>query len=213
MPNYVQKCGSCGHIFEQFRRMADFDQYPPCPKCDGESAKHYLPSGASLNAPAVVVYKTPDGTFRFPGDTNPNGRTAKQYSDLGYERVELKGWADVRRMEGQVSKQQASEIRQRVERQCEMRERSMSDRRSEIRRSLEQGFVMPETDEKGRETGRTKVVRMGQEARDFVRAAVERNDGKPRPREFESGFHVDVYSQNRGNRDEGRRPDGKRWRD
>ena len=74
--------------------------------------------GKPAAPPAVVIYKAQDGTFRFPGDDNPNGRTAQQYEKLGYTRIEARGWSEVRRVESQVSKQQASEIRRRVERQC-----------------------------------------------------------------------------------------------
>lgn len=213
MPNYDFKCNICEYIFEGFVSLTDYPKTLPCEKCDGSTEKVHLPRQASTPPPAVVVYKCPDGTFRFPGDDSDQSLTAKRYAELGYERVEARGWAEVRRVEQQVSKQQASEIRQRVERQCEQREHELSARRGEIRRSLEQGFQMPETDSRGRPTGRMKNVRFSEEARGLMRTAMDRNDGRPGPKSFDSGFHVSVYSDDRSNRDEARRPDGKRGRD
>jgi hypothetical protein len=46
-----------------------------------------------------------------------------------------------------------------------------------------------------------------------MRAAMARNDHKPGPRAFDAGFHVDVFSNNRSNRDDSRGPDGRRYRD
>lgn len=215
MPIYAQRCRteSCGHMFEEVRPLSRFDQLPQCPKCDGPTEKAYVPAGTSFNVPAVVVYKAQDGTFRFPGDPSPHSRTAQQYEKLGYERVEAKGWADVRRLEKTVGKLQASEMRQRVERQCEFRETSLSWRRAEIRRSMEQGFSLPETDSRGRPTGRMKNVRLGAEARDLMRRVEATNDRKPKPQAWDTGFHVSAYSDNRSNRDEARRHDGKKFRD
>lgn len=213
MPLIDVRCQSCETVSEVHRPLAMHPATPVCPKCDGATEQIHLPRSARVNPPAVVVYKCPDGTFRFPGDDSDQSLTAKRYAELGYERVEARGWAEVRRVEQQVSKQQASEIRRRVERQCEQHERQLSERRGEIRRSLEQGFQMPETDSRGRPTGRMRTVRFSEEARGLMKAAMERNDSRPGPKSFDSGFHVSVYSDDRSNRDDARRPDGKRGRD
>lgn len=147
----------------------------------------------------MVLYKAPDGTFRFPGSDDPNCRTAKQYKKLGYERIEAKGWTEVRRVEHQVNQQQGVEIRKRVERQIECREAEIKSRRSEVYNGIRNGCVIPEVDEKGNRTGRMKVVRLTESGKAVMYAAMERNDGKPRPREGGAGFHVEVYSQNKGN--------------
>lgn len=206
-------CKSCEVISEVYRAAKDHPWTPPCEKCGAETEQIHLPRGTVTSAPAVVVYAAPDGTFRFPGTTDPHSQTAQQYAKLGYERQEFRGFAEVRRLEGKVSKQQAGEISRSVERQCRFREESMSYRRSEVRRGLAQGFQIPETDEKGRQTGRMKTVHMSVEARDMMRAVMDRNDRKPPPKAGDSGFHVEVYSQDRSNRDDSRGPDGRRYRD
>ncbi len=207
------KCLTCGYIDEVFRAASDWPKTPICEKCQQATEQIHLPKGIEFSAPAVVVYKAPDGSFRFPGTTDPQSRTAKQYAKLGYERQEFKGFAEVRRLESQVGKREASAIRKRVEQQCQFREESLSYRRGEIRQGMAQGFRIPEHDEKGRPTGRMKTVRLGEEARDLMRAAQERNYGKPGPRAVDPGFHLDVYANNRSNRDDSRRPDGTRYRD
>jgi hypothetical protein len=207
------RCLTCGTVFEAYRAAADWPTTPPCEKCTAPTEQVHFPKGTDITAPAVVLYKAPDGSFRFPGSDDPHGRTAQKYAKLGYERVELRGFAEVRRVESQVNKQQASEIRRRVERQCEQREAGMAIKRSDVRHGMEQGFQLPERDDDGRPTGRMKTVRLSERGRDLMRTAMARNDGKARPKAWESGFHVDVYSNSRSNRDESRRPDGRRYRD
>ena len=131
MPLIDVRCQSCSTVSEVFRPLKDWPKTPACPKCDGSTEQVHLPSGFRTLAPAVVVYKAPDGTFRFPGTSDPHSRTSKKYDALGYERVEARGWAEVRRVEGQVNKHQTSEIRKRIERQCAIHEESTRARRSE----------------------------------------------------------------------------------
>lgn len=213
MPRIDIRCLTCDTVSEVFRPLSEWPQTPACPSCSAPTEQIHLPKHIQTYAPAVVVYKAPDGSFRFPGSDDPNSRTAKQYAKLGYERQEHRGFAEVRRLEATVSKQQGSEIRRRVERQREMHERGMSERRSEVRRGLEQGFAIPEVDKHGKPTGRMKTVRLGAHGRDIMAAAMAKNDGRPGPKSFESGFHVDAYANDRSNRDESRREDGHRYRD
>lgn len=212
MPRYDFKCTSetCGHIFEGFVSLAEFPKTLPCEKCDSPTDRVHLPRRVYAPPPAVVVYAAPDGTYRFPGDTD--GVSAKQYDQMGYTRIEARGWAEVRNLEGRVNAQQGSEIRRRAERQQELHETMLSRRHSEVRRCLEQGFVMPEYDERGNQTGE-KVVRMGAHAQDLMRAAMARNNNKPGYQSGEAGFRVEAYSENRGNRERGRHSDGRRMRD
>jgi hypothetical protein len=215
MPIYPRKCLSepCDHVFELVLAMAAYDPEAthPCPKCGHASIKTFLPAGSTANPDPVIVFKAADGTFRYPGDAT--GLSAANYEKLGYERVEIRGWADMRRFERTVNGQQRSEIARRVERQLEVHEAQVKMRRSEAINGLRNGFTIPELDERGVRTGRMKTVRMSAQGADIMRACMERNDNKPRTREFEAGFHSDVYNNSRGNRDDSRRSDGRRFRD
>lgn len=215
MPIYPRKClaESCDHLFELVLAMAAYDPDAdhPCPKCGSASIKTYVAAGSSTNPDPVIVFKAEDGTFRYPGDAA--GLSAAHYEKLGYERVEIRGWADMRRFEKIVNGQQRSEIARRVERQLEVHEASVKMRRSDVINGLRNGFAIPELDAQGRQTGRMKTVRMSAQGADILRACMDRNDGKPRPRTFDAGFHSSVYSDNRSNRDDSRRSDGKRFKD
>ena len=113
-------CKSCGTVSEVYRAAKDHPWTPPCPKCDDPNTEQiHLPNHIRNLPPAVVVYKAPDGTFRYPGSTE--GLSTHNYDKMGYQRIEARGWAEVRRLEGTVNKQEASKIRQHVERQCEAR--------------------------------------------------------------------------------------------
>lgn len=201
MPLYNFRCEdeSCDVFFEGYVSLQDWPKTLPCPKCSGPTAKDHVRRAVDRGVPdPVVVYQAPDGTYRFPPDTT--SLSTKMYDDLGYTRHELRGWKDVRRFETQMNKFEMSQVRRRVERQQEQYEASEKARRSEIRRGLEQGFQIPETDERGRPTGRMQTVRLSPRGRDIMQAAIEMNDRKGGPTAKEVGFHVEVYSHDRSNR-------------
>lgn len=215
MPIYPRKCltDSCDHWFEVVlpMRAYDPDGSHPCPKCEGASVKTYVPSGTPSMADPVIVYRAPDGTPRFPGDGN--GISVAQYERLGYTRLELRGWADVRRFEKQENSRQGSDIARRVERHLEVREAANKARRSEVFAGLANGFSIPELDDKGNRTGRMKTVRMSAYGRDLMRQVIARTDGKPLERAYDPGFHSSAYNDDRSNREDSRRSDGTRNRD
>jgi hypothetical protein len=171
--------------------------------CEKPTQQVHLPSYMKgHNVDPVVVYRAPDGTMRFPPDTTC-GSTA-MYDGMGYERLELRGWADVRRFESQMNKAQRSEIARRVERQQAAFEASESARRSEVRRGMEQGFQIPETefrDGRNVPTGRMITVRLSEKGKEIMRQAMRMNDDKGGPRTYEPGFRVEAYSESRSNRD------------
>ena len=82
------------------RPLADWPDTPPCETCGGPTEQAHLPPRTRWTVDPVVVYKAPDGTFRFPGDTDGSG--SAKYHQMGYERVELRSAADVRRFEAGV---------------------------------------------------------------------------------------------------------------
>lgn len=216
MPIYPRKCLSekCDHWFELVLTMSAYDPEGshPCPKCESESEKAYIPSHLSASNPdPIVVFKAPDGTFRFPGDQN--GVSAEQYRTLGYDRVELRGFADVRRFERTVNTQQASEMARRVERQLEAKEIGEKARRSDILNALRNGGMIPALDARGNRTGRMKSIQFTEAGKELMRQAIDRNDRKPGPRAHDTGFHSEVYNFDRSNREDSRRSDGRRNRD
>lgn len=215
MPLIDVSCRECGTVSEVFRHHSDHPATPSCPKCDGSTEQIHLPWAARATAPAVVVYQAPDGTFRFPGESDGSG--TKKYDRLGYTRVEARGWAEVRELEKRLNTQQASEMHKRVEKQQAQSEAEHSARRKEVFAGMTNSFSVPEvaTDSKGNQhyTGRIKSVTLSPEARDLMRAAMANNDRKERPRHTDPGGYFEVYSQDRSNRDESRDGRGMRRRD
>jgi putative FmdB family regulatory protein len=213
MPIYGQKCtnAECEAIFNDMRAMSQSDVLPPCPKCGTETIREYSLISSRSSAAAVVVFKAPDGSYRFPGATS--GRSVDNYERLGYQRVELRGFAEVRKFERDVNTREASEIARKVERRLEMREMAEKRRRSEITHGLRNSFQIPEVDEKGRRTGRMKSVKMSERGIAIMQAAQAQNYERPRPRAYEGGIFVEVYSNDRSNRDDSRGSDGRRFRD
>ena len=192
--------------------MKDSDVQPACPKCKGVCEKAYVPSYISLsNAPPIVVFKAQDGTYRFPGD--PDGTIAKKYEKMGYERIEARGQQERDRLERRLNKWQAEEVHRRVERHQQVREEGIHVRRSDVTHGMRNGFTIPIYDDKGRDTGRVRNVKLSGFGRDLMQAAMARNDAKPGPRFKDPGAHFEINHTDRSNRDEARRPDGKRWRD
>lgn len=182
------KC-ELGHIKEVYRPLAMWPQTPDCPTCGAKTEQIHLPKQTTWTCDPVVVYKAPDG-FRFPGD--PNSASTARYDKMGYERIELRNAADVRRFETVMNKREWSRAARRVEAMQAHREMRESATRSELRR------LMGSMSERGRAV---------------ARAAMARNDAKPRERAREVGFHVDVFSNSRSNREESRDAQGRRRRD
>ena len=200
MPLIDTFCHTCDRVQEAYRHHSDWPKTPACPHCGGDTEQVQLPSymkGHSVDP--VVVYQAPDGSFRFP----PDGTTAStsMYDQRGLTRIELRGWADVRRFEKHFNASQMSEVHRRVEKQSEAHERAEHDRRSEIRRCLEQGFSIPETDDRGRPTGRMQRVELSARGRAIMQAAIDHNDRKGGPKAREAGFRVEAYSEYKSNRE------------
>lgn len=204
-------CGACDRYDEVDRPFSQWPATPPCSTCGGPTEQRHLPPSARAQPDPVVVYRTPGGDFRFPGDGN--GVLAARYHKLGYERVELRGHQDVRRFEHQMGKKEYEKVCRSVERKCEMMEKGLSGRRRDIRTGLEQGFQIPEIDSKGRRTGRMKLVRMSELGKGVMRRAMDQTDARPSPKAYDTGFHIDAYSNDRSNRAESRDDHGKRRRD
>ena len=194
------ECKSCGRVEESYRHNTDWPNTPPCSACGSETQQIHLPSSMRAHSvDPVVVYQASDGTFRFPPDTTTS--STAMYDKQGMTRIELRGFTDVRRFEKHFNAQEMSQVRRRVERQQEAFEAGEKARRSDVRHGLEQGFQIPEHDEKGQPTGRMQTVRLSPYGRAIMQASMDMNDRKGGPKTKEVGFHVSAYSDDRSNRD------------
>jgi hypothetical protein len=198
MPLIDLKCEH-GHVREAYRPLSMWPQTPPCEACGAATEQIHLPKSSEVRSvDPVVVYQAPDGSMRFPPDIT--SASTAMYDQKGFTRIELRGFADVRRFERHMNTAELSHVRRRVERQQEQHERAVSERRAEGRRCLEQGFQLPERNEKGELTGRIQTVRLSERGRAIMRAAMERNDRKGGPRAQDPGFHSEAYSFDKSNR-------------
>lgn len=201
MPLIDVSCSACERTEEVFRHHSDYPKTPDCSKCGAPTVQVHLPSYMSGHAvDPVIVYQAPDGSIRFPPDTTT--ASTAMYDGKGFTRIELRGWKDVRRFEKYFNDAQMSDVRRRVEKQQEQFERGESERRSEIRRCLEQGFQVPETDDRGKPTGRMRTVRLSERGRAILQAAIDNNDRKGGPKARDVGFYSEAYSNDRSNREE-----------
>ncbi len=199
MPHIDVECTVCHRVEDVYRHHSEWPKTPNCSKCGSPTKQALLPSSTQTGTmEPVVVYQAPDGSFRFPPATT--SLSTKMYDDKGYTRIELRNFTDVRRFETKFNKREMSEVRRRVEQRQAAFEEGEAARRSEVRRGLEQGFQVPEMDDRGKPTGRMRTVRLSERGRDIMRAAMERNDRKGGPKAYETGGHVEVFSYDRSNR-------------
>jgi len=190
MPLIDVLCLTCGTFSEVNRPLAMWPATPPCPKCDQATEQRHLPPQVQSRCPAVVAYKMPDGSFRFPG--RPDSPSTARYEAQGGVRVEARGWAEVRRFEGQVNAVERAKIERRVERQQRFTEEGTRARRSELYNQM-----------KG----------MSDPAKALGRVMVRLNDAKPGLRVYDPGFRVEAFSESRSNREEARDERGRKLRD
>lgn len=178
------------HLHEVNRPIADWPATPACPTCGAGTSQVHLSPRARHSMDPIVVFRAPDGSYRFPGDLS--GPMTAQYRRQGYQEISLRTATEVRRFESHINTGQ----RETDERRCEQRER-MQERRESVSRS----------------DLRHAMTSMTRHNRDLARAAMAQNDGKPRPRPRDGGFHVEVMSFDHSNRMESRDAVGRRRRD
>jgi putative FmdB family regulatory protein len=175
MPNYDFRCVACGQTFEQFLPLVRYRELPVCPACQSpQTEKVYLPrqEHASKFADPIVVYQAPDGSYRFPGESQ--GSSTAKYDRLGYRRVECRDAQDVRRIEGRINADQRSRLQHAAERRQAAMEAVRSQSRSELAH---------------------KMSTMSNFGRDVARAMIERNNQKrDRAAGADPGFHVEVMN-------------------
>lgn len=172
------------------RPLAMHPATPACPTCGAPTEQIHLPKATAHSIDPIIAFQAADGTFRFPGEAD--GVAARRYAAEGMTRIELRSAADIRRFESQMNKREYARAARRVERMDEMRQRRQEQMRSDLRQQMQS---------------------MSPAGRAIARAAMERNNAKPALRAKESGFHLEVMSYDRSNRDESRDPSGRRRRD
>jgi len=220
------QCTVCDRVFDAVAEVIDDPASstgtrvtcPPCPTDQQPTVRVFLPPTVTWTPDAVVVYRAPDGSFRYPGE-NAGTSTAK-YDRMGYERIEARGFAEVRHLESRMNAHERSQLSRASERRLAQLEAADAHHRREARNGLDQGFMVPETRlvmKNGKEevvhTGRRVLVQLSARSKDILRATMSRNDAKGHRRVGAPDIHVDAYSNSRGSRDESRRSDGKRYRD
>ncbi len=178
------------HVHEVDRFLRDWPATPACPECGAETVQVHLPPRTAWSLDPVIVFRAPDGSFRFPGGTD--ALSCGKYEKAGLERIELRSAADVRRFEGVMNKREYARAERRVERSQLHRGMRESATRSELRRLM------------------SNMTTFG---RDVARAAMARNDAKPGLRTREANFHLEAFSYDHSNRPESRDAQGRRRRD
>ena len=187
------QCGTCDRLFDALVDAATLPAGPPCPTCGSATERRVLPPAVRWTPNAVVVYRAPDGSFRFPGETG--GASCAKYDRFGYERIEARGFAEVRRLEQRMNAHERSHMARLDERRQALREHGERLRSSELRRVMEQHMT-----EDGRKFARRVVELRDQIADVRKRRGLDRE--RPTPRlGGEPGLHVECYSNDRSNRE------------
>ncbi len=177
-----------GHIAENVYRPAkDWQTTPPCETCGGPTERIYLPPRTTWQVDPVIVYQAPDGSIRFPGAKE--GLSNAKYEKQGFKRIEIRGAQEMRSFEKHMN----------------AHERSIMSRKLENRQRADE-----ERERFNRGELRHKMKGFSRAGRDLARAAMARNDHRPRTYSKEPGFHSEVFSNDRSNRDESRGTDGRR---
>lgn len=189
MPMADYRCEACGAVVERF-----FHHPPeevPCETegCPGPARRTFEPSIAmrrprsmAQSFAPVVVHKDAQGNYRFPG--SPDAAVPP-----GFERVELRTTAEVRRFERDVNRAEAE--------------------RHDGAQVREEGFYAGFKAQQRAEL-RAAMARMSPAGRDFAREAMRANDERPRGR-FDAGFYVESFSVDSSNR-EPQRDESTGWR-
>lgn len=184
---------ACAHMVEYYRSLQRWeDPLPVCETCGQPTYQSLDQSHRRVRwtVDPVVVFKAPDGTFRFPGDGN--GLQASHYQKEGFELMEIRGATEMRRFESHMNKVEFSRAMRKTEMAAQQREHMEKMNRSELRMLMQSMSPM---------------------GRAVARAAMQRNDGKPIKYAQHAGFHSEVYSQDRSNRETSYDQQGRRRRD
>jgi hypothetical protein len=158
-----------------------------CSKCAVEFGIGCSPYCRDAHAPlrdtdaarfdAVVIYQTPDGQYRVPGDSQT--RTTQMYDRLGYTRIECKSLGEVRRLTAKMNAADRRIVERRTERKQQEHEERQARDRGELRQAMQS---------------------MSPAGRAVAMAAMERNNRKS-IRSYDPGSHFEFAEYNASNRE------------
>lgn len=186
----LQCTGDSAHTYEYMRPLAEWPATPPCEICGAATVQLHVPRATRFAIDPIVVYRAPDGTHRFPGDSD--GAGARKYDRLGYQRIECRSATEMHRLEGRMNAHERAEGQRRIEAHARAREFRESQSRSQLRDSMRS---------------------MSEFGKDVARAAMAIGDCKPREYTRDPGIHSEALAYDRGNRAESRDAQGRRRRD
>ncbi len=93
MPVYPYEClnAQCGDRTELIVPVAERNNSPSCPTCQGPMQRIYIAPGVpATHCEAILVFKAADGSFKFPGRNDaptPNGCTRLELQPVEARRV------------------------------------------------------------------------------------------------------------------------------
>lgn len=155
-------CPKCGAELE-------LGDWPYCEAPGGHGSIHRM---RVQGFDPVVIHRDAQGNIRYPAHSEAP-------VPAGFQKVELRTVAEVRRFESEVNMVE----RVKADQSLSQRERAFSEKQAEARRDL-----------------RSRMAHMSEFGKDFARHAME-NTNQRRPKSRDVGFHVDVFSNNSSNRE------------
>lgn len=173
MPTYIHACEDHGD-FEVTCRVAEWDEWKPCPNCGKSSQQMLRPSDSrdSHFPDPIVIHVSAEGKLRFPGDANA------KVPD-GYVKKELRTIREIEQLERTMNTQLRAEAEQHHENEDRFFSKVHSENRAELRMRMQS---------------------MSPLGRDFAKFAIEMgNRIKRKP--TECGFHSEILHFDRSNRE------------
>lgn len=175
MPLYDFQCldETCGRVFERLLRLCEYDDPQACPSCGGTSHKVLLPSGVNASHfDPVVIHRNAKGEYRYPG-------SADAPVPAGFEKVELRTFAEIDQFSRTVNQQERRKIDEQVSREQYAIDQVESRLRPELRAAMQ---------------------RMTPAQRAFAQIAIARNNAN-RPQTRDANFFLEAREYDGSNRD------------
>jgi putative FmdB family regulatory protein len=175
MPVYDYDCETHG-LFQVNCRLADWNDFKPCPTCGKSSEQMLLPSRVAGHfSQPIIVHVAADGAVRFPGASDAK-------VPRGFEKRELRTIREAEQFERTFNQQ----LRVEADRHHMNEDRHFGEVRAQQRSEL-----------------RMKMQQMSQQGQDFARAAMKANDQR-RSKSNDCGFHIHIIHFDASNREKQR---------
>jgi hypothetical protein len=173
VPTYIHECEDHGR-FEIHCRLAEYDEWKPCPQCKKSSQQVFLPSNTRDCAfpEPIVIHVSADGSVRFPGD-------ASAKVPKGFEKKELRTIREIESFEKSYNHTLKVEASQHQENE----ERYFTALHAQNRSDL-----------------RNRIASMSPLGRDFAMLAMQINDRRKK-KPTDCGFFSEILHFDRSNRE------------